>query len=769
EEDRQIEQAFRQVTGSKHQTYTPKPEDLYAKTDPEAADPFLNMSTDAAQTSAAGPLSGASDPFSGSQSADPYSGTGALSPDPFAENPTEDPFFGSRTADPFADSHPFSGSDNPYAGARKPSQEPYPGAKKQSPDPYGAYRKPGNRSSELFRNAEEPLFDEPQEEENDGSFLDTVLDFYSKNKKLVLIGLCAFALVLIVGITAIFFFSASGGSDGKILNNVYIAGINVGGMTKNEAISAVNKAVNYATQDMVVDLSGTELRLSASKVGAKLDVKAAVSAAYDYGRTGTKAEQEKAQQATGDHIIGLLPYLELNEDYILETLESYAGDSGSTLTQANYGLEGKQPELAADKFDENAPCQTLVITMGTPGVGFDVDDVYNRILDAYSLHMFLVTVENVESTAEPDPVDLEAIYEEFYIAPVDATVDLRTYKIIPGSYGYGFDLEAAQKLVDQADYGEEVRIPMEYIEPELLDDDSFFQDVLGQCQTLHTSSESRTTNLKLACQALNGVVLNPGESFSFNDTVGQRTTAKGYKTVSDYVGDELMDVTGGGVSQVSSTLYCAALLADLDVTARISHSFPVGYIDYGLDAAIGWGSPDLKFTNSTSFPVKIEAEVSGGYVKIKILGTEQRSYYIKMESTVTNTYQPQTEYEYFEYDNAEGYRDGDVIQQGVTGYYVKTYKVKYDSQTNALISRDFVANTQYKTVNKIIAQVAPEETEPPTTEAPQPTDPPVPTETDPPETKPTEPVPTESKPAETESTVETLPPENPESPAAEAA
>ena len=134
---------------------------------------------------------------------------------------------------------------------------------------------------------------------------------------------------------------------------------------------------------------------------------------------------------------------------------------------ANYGLEGKQPELGADKFDASAPCQTLVITMGTPGIGFDVDDVYNRILDAYSLHVFLVTVEDIEPTAEPDPVDLMAIYEEFYIAPVDAKVDLRTYEVIPGSYGYGFDLEAAQKLVDQADYGEEVRIPMETIEPEL--------------------------------------------------------------------------------------------------------------------------------------------------------------------------------------------------------------------------------------------------------------------------------------------------------------
>ena len=691
EEDRQIEQAFRQVNGSSHPTYSPKPEDLSPKTDAPAAND-----------------------------------------NPFTENPTGDLFAAVSEPDSAENTPP----QQPYAGP----QTPYSG--KQASQPYDAYRAPGSRSSEMFRNAEESLFDEEQEADGNGSFLDTVLHFYDKNKKLVLAGLCAFALVLIVSILAIFFLGSSGSSDGTILKNVYIAGVNVGGMTKSEAISAVNKALDYS-QDMVVDLAGTELRLSAAKVGAKLDTKAAVNAAYDYGRTGTKAEQESAQQAGGDHIIGLLPYLSLNEKYIRQTLESCAGDSGSTLTQANYGLEGKQPELAADKFDASAPCQTLVITMGTPGIGFDVDDVYNRILDAYSLHVFLVTVEDIEPTAEPDPVDLMAIYEEFYIAPVDAKVDLRTYEVIPGSYGYGFDLEAAQKLVDQADYGEEVRIPMETIEPELLDDGSFFQDILGQCQTLHTSDESRTTNLRLACEALNGVVLNPGESFSFNDTVGQPTAAKGYKTIADYVGEELTTVTGGGISQVSSTLYCAALLADLDVTSRTSHSFPVDYLDYGLDADIGWSSPDLKFTNSTSFPVKIEAEVSGGSVKIRLLGTEQRSYYVRMESTITDTIQPRTEYVSFEYHNAEGYLDGDVIQKGVTGYTVKTYKVKYDVQTNALISRDFVATTGYKSVNRIIAQVEPEPMEPPA-------EPPKPTETEPPATKP----------AETEPPVETLPPES---------
>ena len=564
-------------------------------------------------------------------------------------------------------------------------------------------------------------------------WLDTAMDFFYKNKKMVLTGLCAAALVLIVSVVVIFLVSTSDPYDSKILNNVFVADVNVGGMSKSQAVNAVKQATNqtYAREDMVVQLGSATLRLSPSNTKATLDVKAAVDAAYAYGRTGTKAEQEKAYAAsrTEKHTIGLLPYLELDETYIRGVLTTYAEDSGSTLTQPTYGLEGDEPELQTDKFNENAPVQTLVITLGTPGIGFDVNTVYNQILDAYSLHLFQVTVESVDSVAEPDPVDLEAIYKEYYIAPVDATVDLQTYKAVPGSYGYEFDLEAAQKLLDSADYGEVLRIPMQYIEPEILDDNVLFRDVLGEYQTKHTSNENRNTNLRLACQALNGVILNPGETFSYNDTLGERTAAKGYKPAPAYSGIETVDSIGGGICQGSSTLYYCALLADLDIVSRINHGFVPTYIPYGLDATVSWGSPDFKFRNNTNFPVKIEAEVSDGYVKMKILGTDERDYYIKMEYKITATQEPETEYQDFDANNSQGYQDGDVIREGTTGYTVKTYKLKYDNQTNALISRDFEANSQYKTVNKIVARVkAPVETTEATeapTEAPteQPTEP----------------------------------------------
>lgn len=588
------------------------------------------------------------------------------------------------------------------------------------------------------------------------SWLEQALVFFESNRKIALVGLCAAALVLIVSFMGIFFLTTSDPYDKTILSNVFIADVNVGGMTKEEAVSAVQNATShtYSALDMVVDLAGNEVRLKPADTGVSLDVKAAVKAAYDYGRTGTKAEQEQAylNSLTGKHIIGLLPYLELNDSYIRGVLTEYGNNTDSTLTQASYGLDGGLPDVTAKDFDPaNTPMPMLVITLGTPGIRFDTDAVYDQILDAYSLHRFLVTVEGLDTATEPDAVDLEAVYQEFYIAPTNATIDLRNYKVTPGTYGCGFDIAEAQKLVAKAGYGETVKIPMEYIAPAVLNEDMFFQDVLATYETSYKDRGSIQTNLTLACEAINGTVLNPGESFSFNGVVGKRTSEKGYKWADDQIGIEEERILGGGISQVTSALYYCTLVADLNVISRTSHSLIPGFSDYGLDAAIGWDTPDFKFSNSLGLPIRIEASAEGGKVKVTILGTDETDYFVTMDYEITGTRAFQTEYRDYKHDNKEGYKDGDVVREGVAGYFIKTYRMKYDDKTGELISRDYVNNTQYLAVSKIIARVEEPETTEPTEEETKPTEKP----TKP--TKPTEPsteAPTEKPTKPTEAPTE---------------
>ena len=179
------------------------------------------------------------------------------------------------------------------------------------------------------------------------SWTDEVVSFYQQNSKLVLAALCAVSVMMIVFAILLFARSAKDPYDEKILDNVYIGDVNVGGMTKKEAVSALSNAIGsvYATSDMVIDLSGTELRITPKDSGAAFDANGAVEEAYAYGRTGTQDEREEAYSSskTQPKIIAVLPYLNLKTDNIRKFLTDKAGNADMTLVQSTYGLEGAEP------------------------------------------------------------------------------------------------------------------------------------------------------------------------------------------------------------------------------------------------------------------------------------------------------------------------------------------------------------------------------------------------------------------------------------------
>lgn len=140
---------------------------------------------------------------------------------------------------------------------------------------------------------------------------------------------------------------------------------------------------------------------------------------------------------------------------------------------------------------------------------------------------------------------------------------------------------------------------------------------LAITSSYYVNNANRTTNLKLASNAINGTIVAPGETFSFNKTVGQRTYAKGYKDAPVFTGPGSKNVengVGGGICQVASTMFNTALYADVQIVERHQHSQRVSYVPLGRDAAISWGSQDFKFKNTTSYPIKILMTVSGGEI-----------------------------------------------------------------------------------------------------------------------------------------------------------
>ena len=174
-----------------------------------------------------------------------------------------------------------------------------------------------------------------------------------------------------------------------------------------------------------------------------------------------------------------------------------------------------------------------------------------------------------------------------------------------------------------------------------------FRDQLSTFSSPHTANSGRTANLKLACSAINGTVINSGETFSFNGVVGERTAAKGYQKATVYVGSDSVEETGGGICQVASTVYDAALYADLEITERAPHTFFVTYVNGGLDATVYWGSQDFCFRNNTDYPIRVDAWVSGGYVNISIYGTKTNDNYVVLDysKSPTTPYSTVTEYD----------------------------------------------------------------------------------------------------------------------------
>ena len=169
--------------------------------------------------------------------------------------------------------------------------------------------------------------------------------------------------------------------------------------------------------------------------------------------------------------------------------------------------------------------------------------------------------------------------------------------------------------------------------------------------------------MKLAAEKINGVILQPGQTFSYNDVLGQRTKANGFKEAGAYSGGQVVQEVGGGICQVSSTLYYCAMVSNLKINTRTCHYFPVAYIEPGMDATVSWGGPEFKFTNSREYPIEIKAYVEKNSITVEIWGTDVDGSYVKMSYT------------------AEGLR-------------ATTYRTVYDKDGNQ-ISHTLEANSTY--------------------------------------------------------------------------
>ena len=532
-----------------------------------------------------------------------------------------------------------------------------------------------------------------------------------KKEKILVITLCSIAAVLLIAaIIGIFsLLRPKSPKDGLIQQHVFAAGIDLGGMTPEQAKIALHQATDntFSKLDMAVKVLDSQILLSPKDTGATLNVDAVVEAAYNYGRNGG--------QSQAAYTVNILPYLSLDTKYIQDQIKELGAQYSTTLKQTTHSVAGTRPNLSVEEINTSTVHQTLTINMGTAEYSLNIDKLYQQVLDAYNINLF----EVVGACAEvaPDPVDIEALFALYCTEAVNAEIDADTLQITPEQYGYGVTKEDLRAAIENAKYGDVINLDLRYIKPDITADfysKEMFQDTLSTYSTLSNGGAAWNTNLKLVCDLLNGTIVKSGEEFSFNQLIGEPTIRDGYAAVNTYVGKSYREVVGGGISQVASTLYNCVLMADLDVLERHTHSYAPTFVDAGFDAEVYYGQLDFRFRNSTEQPIRIDANLTGNRVTITLIGTDNRDYTVEIIYKVDKVKDTTTVYNIMSKDNPGGHKDGDILVQPITGYDISTYIRKYSKDTGALISENLITTSAYSKLDQVVVKIDVPPTEPPT-------------------------------------------------------
>ena len=551
----------------------------------------------------------------------------------------------------------------------------------------------------------------------------------SKKTKIILLSIIVISVLLILMIVCTGF-ALLNINNTKIMSGVTIDGINVKGLTQEEAeVKVTEKVQENLNKDIVFKAEDFEYSIKLSQLEVEYDIQNAVYSAYEIGREGNIFSNNFNIVKT--MLKGKNIYLEstYNEKLLDDIVSDISAKVPNAVTNSDYYIENNK----------------LIITKGKAGNSIDKDKTKNIIIDIIKnndrqeIQLDMIYVE-------PDEIDIDKIYNEVYTEPQNAYYTKDPFEIFPHVNGVNFDIESARELLKEDK--EEYEIPLIITEPEITTNKigtEAFPDLLSSFSTKYDASNiPRTTNLKIAMQKLDGVIVNPGETFSYNKTLGKRTIEAGYKMAGGYAGGRVVQTLAGGICQISSTLYDAVVYANLDIVERHNHMFLAGYVGAGKDATVVYGSLDFQFKNTRKYPIMIKTSIGSGVAKISIFGIKEEVEYEVEISTKILSYIPYNVI--YENDSALEAGREKVVQNGMNGCKSITYKIlKLNGQQ---ISSTVLSTDTYDPMNKIIKR-GPEKVVQTNTAPQEQTPIETPTIENPEALVPEEPAPEENKPEET--------------------
>ena len=583
-----------------------------------------------------------------------------------------------------------------------------------------------------------------------------MMKLFSGNKipKWAVITAAAAGLVLVLFVGLIIYTYA----HADIFPGVTAAGVKLGGMDAAEATAALDTACSerYADASLTVKLEDLWSReIAASELGLSFSSADTAAKAAAIGHEGGMF---KRMGAVLDAMFGGYDVeVSVNMDEAaVESLKEEFAKFDVAPVDADYTIE-----------DET----TLVLHPRQDGRKLDTDVLMKTVTERFFAQDYSEIVATRE-VAESVALDMDKVYSEVHKEVADARLEKKSdgNVIVPHVVGVDYDLEAAKVAYSQKP-DEVIRIPLKLTQPKVLTkhlEVNLFKYCLAEVTTRFSPKKvARTSNVRLSAKLINGTILNPGEEFSYNKTVGPRTKARGFKEAAIFAQGEVVDGIGGGICQTSSTLYMAAVKANMKTVQRSNHSFYVDYAPKGEDATVVYGSLDFKFKNTSKYPIKIVATSQNNWIKVQIMGTEPDEVRTVKLTKKTHSTTPYTTREKPSAELAPGERK--VEQKGQPGLSMTVYRNVYDK--NGKLVESYVENTsKYKPMPEIVlvgTGAAAETTAPATGETTPPAEAEKPAETPAPAPeaeKPAEtpaPAPEAEKPAETPAPAPEAPAETP--------
>lgn len=514
-------------------------------------------------------------------------------------------------------------------------------------------------------------------EEKNRKIEKAVKDMSTRTKKNWIIPTIIISIILIVVIFCSTIFALVNINTEKMISGVSISGIDVSGLTKEEATEKI-KVIYQEKKEKEIGIRYEEYEttLNPTLMEVNYEVERAVEEAYLIGKGENIFINNFNILFT---LIGKKNVdvdMILNEEVTKQSIEDIGVNLPGRLMESSHAVEEDE----------------LIITKGKVGIMIQTEELLHQVKE--NLKNINASEDYIDipvEQKEPEPINIEKIHEEIYTEAKDAYYTKDPFTIYPEVQGIDFDVEKAKELLKEEK--EEYVIKLTLTKPKVTIDQigsEAFPDQLATFTTRYDVSDvNRTTNLQIACQKINGKVILVGEIFSYNNALGPRTTAAGYRNGKVYEGGEVVDGIGGGICQISSTLYNTVLMSNLEIVERRNHQFVTSYLPAGRDATVVYGAIDFKFKNTRKYPVKIMASARNGIATVSMFGIKEDNEYTYSFSTKTIASIPfSTRYQ--EDTNLVAGTEK-IKQKGANGLKTETYMTKIldgKAISTKLLSRD---------------------------------------------------------------------------------